>query len=274
MKLEALLATDALIPSVPKAVAQILAELQRDEPDLRRVNTLLSTEVGLTVRLLRLVNSARYARGSHRIGTIEAATALVGLHGTRQLVAAAAVGGAFRHVPGVDLTDFWRFSLDVAKLAEQLSGELGLDGGLAFTSGLLHGTGDLIMKMAMPDRPSLQPPFHADGERAAAQSADLGYTYADVGAAFAARWQFPDAMVAALAQQCDPRDADGETLASVLYLAVWSARAHELELDGSALFDQFPHQVAASAGLEDSGTLRGELPFEWTGMEEARAFSA
>ncbi len=250
----------------------MLAELQRDEPDLRRVNALLATEVGLTVRLLRLVNSARYARGSHRIGTIEAATALIGLHATRQLVAAAAVGGAFRSVPGVDLTDFWRFSLDVAKLAETLADELGLDRGLAFTAGLLHGTGDLIMKMAMPERPSLQAPFPVDGARHASQSADLGYTYADVGAAFAARWQFPDSMVVALAQQCDPHDAEGETLASVLYLAAWSARAHELDLDGTAMFDQFPHAVAESAGLTDSGTLRGELPFEWTGVDEARAF--
>ena len=272
MKLEALLATAALVPSLPEAVAQVLAELQQEEPDLRRVNALLSTEVGLTVRLLRLVNSARYARGTHRIGTIESATALIGLHATRQLVAAAAVGGAFRNVPGVDLTDFWRFSLDVAKLAETLAGELQLDGGQAFTAGLLHGSGDLIMKMAMPDRPSLQPPFPIDSGRHAAQNADLGYSYADVVAAFTARWQFPDTMVAALAQQCTPHDDDGASLASVLYLAAWSARAHELDLEGEALFDRFPHDVAASAGLTDSGSLRGELPFEWTGMDEARAF--
>ena len=75
MKLEDLLATDALIPSLPEAVNRVLGELQNDEPDMRRVNQLLSSEVGLTVRLLRLVNSARYTVGDARIGTVEAATA-------------------------------------------------------------------------------------------------------------------------------------------------------------------------------------------------------
>ncbi|MEJ5755939.1 HDOD domain-containing protein, partial [Salmonella enterica] len=93
------------------------------------------------------------------IGTIDAATALLGLNATRQLVQAAAVSGAFRGVPGVDMVEFWRFSLDVAKIARSLADELRLDGGLAFTAGLLHGTGDLIMKMAMPDRACLAPGF-------------------------------------------------------------------------------------------------------------------
>ncbi|MFX7858240.1 HDOD domain-containing protein, partial [Acinetobacter baumannii] len=88
--------------------SQVLAELQVDEPDLQRVNELLSAEVGLAVRLLRLVNSARYSTGNGRIGTIDAATALLGLNATRQLVQAAAVSGAFRGVPGVDMVEFWR----------------------------------------------------------------------------------------------------------------------------------------------------------------------
>ena len=273
MTLDELLATDALIPSMPEAVALVLIVLQRDEPDMRRVNSLLASEGGLTVRLLRLVNSARYSRGSHRIGSVDAATALIGLNATRQMVSAAAVGGAFRGVPGVDLTEFWRFSLDVAKLSESLAEELGMDRSVAFTAGLLHGVGDLVMKMAMPERASLKPAFEAADDRHAAQMAELGYAYPQVGAAFAERWHFPDAIVDAISKQCDlQEDGDGETLASVLYLAVWSARAHELDIDGDALFDQFPQAVADSVGLTDSDWLRSTAPIEWTKENEARDF--
>ncbi|MEO6281480.1 HDOD domain-containing protein [Roseateles sp.] len=273
MKLQDLLAKDALIPSLPEGVNRILGELQKDEPDLRRVNQLLSGEVGLTVRILRLVNSARYSPGGSRVGTVEAATALLGLRATRQLVQAAAVGGAFKGVPGVDMTEFWRHSLDVAKIAQSLAEEFRLDKGIAFTAGLLHGTGDLVLKMAMPGRASLQPGFATDDNRYEAQIADLGYAYPEVGAAFASRWLFPEAIVEAIRFQCDPQDSEDQTLASLLYLSCWSARAHELDIEGTALFDTFPHGVAEAIGLTDTQRLRDDKVIAWTPVDEARDFS-
>lgn len=276
MKLQSLLDADALIPSLPEAVNRILGELQKEEPDLRLVNQLLSGEVGLTVRVLRLVNSARYnAGGGSGVGTVEAATAILGLTATRQLVQAAAVGAAFKAVPGVDMTDFWRYSLDVAKIAQSLAGELRLDPGIAFTAGLLHGTGDLIMKMAMPERASLQPAFALDDHRYEAQLADLGYAYPEVGAAFAARWLFPQSLVEAIRHHCEPMGGpDDKTLASLVYLSCWSARAHELDIEGTALFDRFPRDVAQSIGLQDGEQrLCDDKVIAWTPLDEARDFS-
>ncbi|MDO9314894.1 MAG: HDOD domain-containing protein [Burkholderiaceae bacterium] len=273
MKLEDLLTTNTLIPSLPEAVALILVELQQDEPDMRTVNARLASELGLTVRILRLVNSAHFAAGDRRVGSVEAATALLGLKATQQLVRTAAVGAAFRKVSGVDLTGFWRHSLDVAKIAEALAEELALDTSEAFTAGLLHGTGDLILKMAMPQRPSLQREFATDDHRHAAQLADLGYSYAEVGAAFASRWRFPLPIVDAIRHHCDPQDTGGDTLASVVFLAAWTARAHELDICGTALFDQFPHTVANAIGLTDSALLCSDEVIEWTRPDEARDFS-
>lgn len=274
MKLQSLLDTDALIPSLPEAVNRILGELQKEEPDLRLVNQLLSGEVGLTVRILRLVNSAHYNVGGRRVGTVEAATAILGLKATRQLVQAAAVGGAFKAVPGMDMSEFWRHSLDVAKIAQSLAEELRLDPGVAFTAGLLHGTGDLIMKMAMPERSSLQPGFATDDNRYQVQIADLGYAYPEVGAAFASRWLFPESIVEAIRYQCDPQEShDDKTLSSLLYLSCWSARAHELDIDGTALFDKFPLDVAQAIGLNDTDRLCDDKVIAWTPLDEARDFS-
>jgi putative nucleotidyltransferase with HDIG domain len=274
VKLQSLLDTDALIPSLPEAVNRILGELQKEEPDLRLVNQLLSGEVGLTVRILRLVNSARYSAAGPRVGTVDAATAILGLQATRQLVQAAAVGGAFKTVPGVDMVEFWRHSLDVAKIAQSLAEELRLDAGLAFTAGLLHGTGDLIMKQAMPERPSLQPAFATDDERYASQLADLGYAYPEVGAAFASQWQFPESLVEAIRHQCDPQGGhEDKTLSSLLYLSCWSARAHELDIGGTALFDKFPLAVAQGIGLSNTERLCDDKVIAWTPPDEARDFS-
>lgn len=171
------------------------------------------------------------------------------------------------------MTEFWRHSLDVAKIAQSLAEELRLDPGAAFTAGLLHGTGDLILKMAIPDRVSLQPDFATDDDRHEAQAAELGYAYPEVGAAFASRWLFPDNIVEAIRHQCDPQDSSDPTLSSLLYLSIWSARAHELDIDGAALLDAFPQAVAQSIGLSDAERLCDDTVISWTPVEEARDFS-
>ncbi|MBC7680785.1 MAG: HDOD domain-containing protein [Ferruginibacter sp.] len=273
MKFVQLIASDTLIPSLPATVSEIFGEFQKPEPHIPRITALITNEVGLTVRVLRLINSARYG-SSGRIGTMEAAIPLLGLKATKQLVSAAAVGGAFRAVPGVDMPEFWRHSLDVAKIAQSLAASMRLDKDLAFTAGLLHGVGDLVMKMAMPDQPCLQPHFSTDGNRHARQMAELGYSYADVGAAFAMRWRFPQELVEAIQHHPNPQeDVAADTLAGILYLAAWGARAHELDLDTPSMLEQYPHRVADAIGCTDEKRLCSEDPIEWTRPDEAGDFA-
>jgi HD-like signal output (HDOD) protein len=57
MKLKTLLATRFVLPSIPKVVALLLSELDRDEPELKKITQLISTDPALTTRLLQLANS-------------------------------------------------------------------------------------------------------------------------------------------------------------------------------------------------------------------------
>ncbi|MBK9572402.1 MAG: HDOD domain-containing protein, partial [Rhodoferax sp.] len=58
--LHALLASQFTLPSIPKVVALLLSELDRDEPDLKKITQLISTDPALTTRLLRVSNSALF----------------------------------------------------------------------------------------------------------------------------------------------------------------------------------------------------------------------
>lgn len=273
MKFDQLIASDTWIPSLPASVAEVFGEFQKPEPHIRQITALITCEVGLTVRVLRLVNSALYGSGGH-IGTMEVAIPLLGLKATKQLVSAAAVGGAFHAVPGVDMPEFWRHSLDVAKIAQSLAASMRLDTGLAFTAGLLHGVGDLVMKMAMPNQPCLQPDFPIDSHRHAHQIAELGYSYAEVGAAFATQWRFPQELVDAIQYHPNPQDdVAADTLAGILYLAVWGARAHELDLDTFSMLDQYPHRVADAIGCTEETRLCSKDAIEWTRPDEAGDFA-
>ena len=61
MELNALLAVPAVLPSLPRVVALLIAELARDEPNLRRVNQLVGSDPALAARVLACASWTRCA---------------------------------------------------------------------------------------------------------------------------------------------------------------------------------------------------------------------
>lgn len=273
MELEALLNYPRALPAMPRAVSDLLAEMNKDDPSPKRVGELIGRDPALTTRVLRLSNSA-FFRVSRKIGSADEAVALLGMTHVRSLVMAAALGGSFKSVPGIDLKQFWRYSLQAADIAKSLAGLLHQNQGNAFTAGLIHAIGILVMHIAMPDRMEpldfSTPPL--DLNRAAAERAMLGYTYAEVGAGMAEKWQFPEEMVSALSNQFTPFEGDAyDPLAGLLHLASWRARAQELQLDDNGLAATFPDMVGLTLGL-DLDSVLGKDPSEWSFSQALGAF--
>lgn len=269
MTLEELLASNGALPSIPKIIALLLNELDRPEPDLRKISQLINTDPVLTTRLLRLANSAQFQLSS-KISSVSQALALMGLDQVRSLATAAAVTGAFRIVPGVDMHQFWRYSLNVAKLSRALGGMARQSQPAAFTAGLIHATGELIMHVGLPKEMAAlkrQVPMFSL-KRAAAEQKMLGFSYADVGAGFVQSWLFPQPIVDALQHQCRPFENDVyEPMAGILHLAVWRARAREADYTVQDLIDSFPDVVALALGIDIDMALQQD-PIDWTSKTE------
>ncbi|GLS15898.1 MULTISPECIES: HDOD domain-containing protein [Hydrogenophaga] len=265
MDLEALLNYPRALPAMPRAVTELLGEMNKEEPSPKRVGELIGHDPALTTRVLRLSNSA-FFRVSRKIGDADEAVAMLGMTHVRSLVMAAALGAGFKNVPGIDLRQFWRYSLRVADISKSLAGLLKQNQGLAFTSGLIHGIGILVMHIAMPDAMRVLDmgcsPLSLN--RADAEKAQFGYSYADVGAGMVERWQFPPEIVSAMANQVAPFEGDAyDTLGGVLHLASWRARAEELQLDKQGLVATFPDMVGLTLGL-DLDSVLGKDPTEWS----------
>jgi HD-like signal output (HDOD) protein len=252
----------------------VLSELNREEPDLRVVSQHMNTDIGLTTRLLGLANSAQHNL-SNKIGSVPDALAILGLNQVRALTTAAAVAGAFKTVPGMDMPQFWRYSLDVAKLSRKLANAARANAGMAFTTGLLHACGELVMHLGMPDQMRWLNdqigPLATRRDRA--ENHLLGYCYVEVGAAFAQSWAFPPALVDAIAHQRNPFSDDVcEPLAGVVHLAVWRSRAREEKLKPGELADSLPDEVALTLGIDIDEVLQ-EDAVDWTTRQESTAFA-
>ena len=273
MELNELLASEAALPCIPKSVALLLSELARPEPDLRKLGQLFGTDPALTTRLLTLANSALFQL-SHKVSSIPEALAILNTGHLRNLAQAAALGLSFRSVPGINLQHFWRYSLNAAKLARALAGTVRENPATAFTAGLVHAVGELVMHMGLPQEMAalnlqLLP---LDLRRARMETRRLGFCYADVGAGFARKWQFPDCIVDALQSQISPFD-DGvyEPLAGVVHLASWRARAKEVELDENALAVSYPGEVGLALGLDIDMVLQQD-PLDWSAKTDLGVF--
>ena len=273
MQLEALLNFPRALPAMSRTVSELLAEMNKDDPSPKRVSDLISQDPSLTTRVLRLSNSA-FFRVSRKIGSAEEAVAMLGMTHVRSLVMAAALGSSFKSVPGVNLPQFWRYSLRVADISKSLAGVLRQNESNAFTAGLIHAIGDLIMHIAMPDLVAPldmgTPPL--DLNRAQAEMSMFGYSYAQVGAGMAEKWQFPTTIVSALNNQITPFEGEAyDPLGGVLHIASWRARAEEIQLDEGGLVATFPDLVGLSLGL-DLDSVLGKDPSEWSFSQALGAF--
>ncbi|MDR3158688.1 MAG: HDOD domain-containing protein [Zoogloeaceae bacterium] len=209
----------AALPGLPPLVSDLLAEMEHAEclnfPVLAQR---IAADQGLALRILRLANSSFYGL-SGRVASIEDAIVILGLRTLYMLALNAAAMRAITHPPcaGFDELAFWRHSIAVAVAARALAVACRKNPDIAFTHGLLHDIGQLLLASCFPDeyRQTLvcadnRAVMRLDNERAL-----LGVEHAQAGAMLAAQWGLPSELAAAIAQHHAP---DSEA-ADLLHLA-------------------------------------------------------
>jgi HD-like signal output (HDOD) protein len=264
MNLNELLQRQFNLPSIPKVVALLLVELDRNEVDLKKINQLIGRDPALTTRLLRLANSD-FFKLSGKIHSVSEALALLNLSLVRTMAQEAAASASLKAVPGIPMQRFWDYSLNVARVSRALAGVVKQNQQAAFTCGLIHGIGELAMHLAMHQAcVQLNARFDPlDLRRASAERSAFGYCYATASAGFARLWHFPQPMVEALEHQYAPFENNVyEPMAGVIHLAAWRARCKEAGMNERALAVTFPGPVGLALGLDIDMVLQQD-PFDW-----------
>ena len=221
------------LPTIPRVVQQIAAAVQDPDVDARRLGQLLSQDPVLSAKVLRLANSSFFG-GQRSMASIDAAVALIGTQALGRLVLAGGVSSSFGEVPGIDLPTFWRDSLVAATAAQRLAARLGAEVEEAYVSGLLHGTGHLILCKTYPDIANFVFSGYAvvrGAELAAIESENFGIDHPQVGALWIETIGFPQPVADTIRQAAQPLDQSAGpldlTLRSACALAAAVARKDE-----------------------------------------------
>jgi len=272
MKLDALFQNPTALPTAPKVVEELISSFDKASVSTEEIAKKLSTDPVLSAKLLRLANSAYY-HVSRSIGTVEDAVLMLGFVTVRTLVISSGLVSGFKTVPGLDLKQFWRYSLHTAVSAKWIAKKTKENTDLAFTIGMMHAIGQLVIHSAMAEQAMALDKVAGplDSRRLDAEQTSFGFTFADVGAELAKRWKFPLTFSETILAFPEPHhNGELNRLAAVVSLAAWRARveqaglneeeiaacypadlAEELGLDDNALIDEMPSPDELSAGLEE-----------------------
>ena len=270
MLLRELLASELVLPSIPRVVALLLSELEREQPDLKKISQLISIDPALTVGLLQVSNAAVFQL-SGQVRSVPESLAVVGLSDVRVMAQLAATKASLKAVPGIRLQQHWDYCLDVAKVSRSLAGVVRQNQQAAFTAGLIHFVGELAMRIGAPrEMAELDAVVPAmDPRRARAERRQFDLDYAQVGAAFARQWLFPEVIVDAIEHQDAPFPNHAyEPLAGVIHLAAWRARARMSGLNQREMAVSFPGSVGEVLSLDIDMVLQQD-PIDWTSRHAA-----
>lgn len=241
-----------------------MRELLAPLPNMRRVNQLFGADPVLAGKLLQASN-APLLQMSGQVRSISQAILLLGERQLRALLEQAEQTITGKGIEGVDLLAFQRTSHACAKLARNLATLLGLDGHAAYTAGLLHGLGHLVLhQQHMAHLPPLQPSVGLwDPRRPKLEMRHWGFASHAVTGDLLAQWQLPADIVAAVRAMESPMAGEVfDPLAGVLYLSVWCQRAKHSGWTERAMADAFPIDVAMALGVDVNVVMQQESP-DW-----------
>lgn len=238
------------MPSISKVVQELIESFNDPKANVDVIAKKLRMDQALSAKVLRLANSARYGTG-RKVASIDSAVVMLGFDALRTLVVASGVTGAFRKVPHMDMKEYWRETFLVASVCKSIAKHAGLEAETAFTCGLMHSVGEVLLYLADGETMSRIDNLTKEGaNRVELERNQLGFDYAQVGAELAKRWNFPDRITHAIGQHTSvTTDKNIDPYALVIYLACYLAKARLQNVPRQQILSDFPTELAQSLNM-------------------------
>jgi putative nucleotidyltransferase with HDIG domain len=246
------------IPSMPQVYRELMARIQCPNKSLRDLGAIVAQDVGMTAKILQIVNSAFFGLPRHVPDPVQA-VCLLGLDVLQALVVTIHI---FAELPldSVDdlgLGNLWNHSTETGAIAKLVASAQGCDREVcdhALMAGLLHDTGKLILAANQTQR--YRQALRLAEERAmpplAAERDVFGATHAEVGAYLLGLWGLPDPTVEAVAFHHRPAECGVPTLTPLTAVHVADALQHaHHEANDGASSDRLDTEYLEQLGLAD-----------------------
>lgn len=252
MEVEELLQQTHKLPNVPDIVRELIQQLNNPNADFGVIAEKVIHDQTLSLKILRLVNSAHFGL-SRKVSSIEQAVVMLGMMQLKTLVITSGITGSIKAVEGLDLKVFWAESFHVAALAKWYAEKTDkVDPDVAFTVGLIHNIGRLLLHIAKPKlAEAIQKSVDENScSRSTAELERLGFTTPEAGQALLKHWQFPAELGDAVRHHKRPLEAEQPTpLSAVVNIACYINACNRKDRKPLETAANFPRDEAKLAGL-------------------------
>lgn len=215
------------LPSLPALYLDILACLRSSDPSIAHIGDLVARDLGMSARVLHLVNSVLFGFPRTIVSPAEA-VALLGVEAVRMMVLSVEVMNHSHraHHGGIDPERLWEHSLHVAHLAKAISvaeRQSPEQCTIAFTAGLMHDCGKLVLAHHQPTRyrELMCRSFSSHRLFDAAEREAMGFSHAIMGGYLMSLWGLPEPLIEAVLFHHHPSQCvvDGFTPLAAVHIA-------------------------------------------------------
>ncbi len=222
------------LPPLPSTYAKLNEVVSSPDHGVREVVEVLEQDMAMAAKILQLANSSFFTTGME-ITDIEFAVARLGFSLVKSLTLSAEVfGDASAACEGLSRDALQRHSLLVADLANGILTDKKAKEN-AFTAGLLHDIGKLVLASQLPDQleqatgvsQSEGIPLHVAEQRI------NGTTHAEIGAYLIDLWGLPSNVAEAVANHHAPSRVESSDMDVLAAVHVANVLAHELGGSGN-----------------------------------------
>lgn len=199
---------DIGIPPCPAILNQINNEMRKEEPDFKKLESAISSDVALAAGLVALANSPFFSLRTH-VRSVREALQMLGLAAVSRATAALIFRKMFPHAQALER--FWDGSARIARLSGWLAGRqelaLGVAADEAYTFGLFRDCGIpvLVTRFSQYVKALNEANVDERSEFTAIEDARCGINHAAVGGLLAQAWWLPDEVSSAIRLHHDYR---------------------------------------------------------------------
>ena len=251
--MEKIIAAVDEMPPFPQVVQRAMQALADPDYEVSGLVDILKVDQAVTANILKLCNSAYFGL-PRKVSSLKEAVVYLGADQLRQLLLSGAASKIYEKPSegyAVFADELWRHALATAVMALVLRRHLGLkiDENVLFTAALLHDVGKVVLSTFVIEKYRDIETMVESGEHSfqEAEKEILGFDHAEIGGKIAEKWEFPSAIITAIAFHHEP---------------VRSSREFRLLVELVALANNLVVMVGYGTGVDGLACRSHELLFK------------
>jgi HD-like signal output (HDOD) protein len=239
--LKELVSRTSTIPSAPPAYVELMRTLESPTASMDQIGKIISRDIGMSAKVLQLVNSAFFGNRRHVSNPSEAA-AYLGVGTIKALLVAVHVFKAYDAgpVPGLSVEEQWLHGRKCSALAGRIASAVRPENhelrDAARMAGLLHDAGRLVLACGRPGPYNRAMRLCASAKITywEAERQVFGASHAEVGAYLLSLWGLPDSIVEALAFHHSPASCPATALNALAFVHLAESLLSQQDLKAHA----------------------------------------